>query len=365
MFTPYRLRQMAVVNRIAMAPMDMYRAVDGTPGEFHIVHLGSRATGGAGLIFTEMTCVSPEGRITEGCTGMYNDDPRGPRGGVLSIISMRRARRRSACSLVIRGGKGRPRCRGRGRMCRSTQGEWEVLGPSPHSVSGRGMQTPREMTRDDMDHRSRRSSCAQSTRYAIDAGFDMLEPALRAWVPVVQLHYAGQQSADVMPTAGRSTNRLRYPLEIFTSMRALWPVERPMSVRISATDWAEDGITGDEAVAIAQAFVAAGADIIHVSTGQTSSEEQLGVWADVSDAVQRSDMPNEEARVPTIAVGNITRSGPGEQPSSPRGAPIGMRDHYGRPHLSDPGTGRCTRRQGSSDIAPQQWPVSYYQGRRQ
>lgn len=343
---------MTLRNRVIVSPMDMYSALNGTPNDFHLVHLGARGLGGAALVMTEMVCVSPEGRITLGCTGMYTDD---------HLVSWRRivdfVHDWSDAKICLQlGHSGR-----KGSTCLPWEegdetpipsGGWETIGPSPIPYAAT-MPAPREMTRVDMD--KVRDEFVRSTRMAVDAGFDMIE-----------LHCAHGYllSSFLTPVSNRRTdeygssldNRLRFPLDTFTAMRAEWPKVRPMSVRVSATDWVEDGITADEAVAIAQAFVAAGADIIHVSTGQTTTDAKpvFGrLWQ-----TPYSDGIRNEARVPTITVGNITEA---DQVNSIIAAGRADLVAIGRPHLAD--SQWTLHAAAQLGFAGMSWPVQYYLGR--
>jgi anthraniloyl-CoA monooxygenase len=353
MFVPFTLRGMTLVNRVAVAPMDQYSATDGTPNDFHLVHLGARALGGAGLVFTEMTCVSAEGRITPGCTGMYAD---------AHMTAWRRiadfVHRHSPVKLCLQlghaGRKASTKLMWDGMDEPLDEGNWPVLGPSPIPFGPRH-QVPREMTRADMDRV--RDEFVRAVGMALAAGFDMLE-----------LHAAHGYlvSSFLTPVSNRRTdeyggaleNRLRWPLEVFRSMRAAWPDEQPMSVRISATDWTEGGITGAEAVGIARAFHEAGADIIHVSTGQTSADAKP-VYGRMFQTPY-SDRIRQETGVPTIAVGNITEA---DQVNAILAAGRADLVALGRPHLADPHwTLHAAAAQG---YAAQWWPVQYEDGRRQ
>jgi len=256
MFTPFKLRGMALSNRVIVSPMDMYSARDGTPNDFHLVHLGARGLGGAGLVMTEMVCVSPEGRITLGCTGMYKDEHLAAWRRIVDFVHEWSDAK--ICLQLGHSGRKGSTCLPweEGDEAPIPDGGWETIGPSPipYAVT---MPAPREMTRADMDQV--RDDFVRSTQMAVDSGFDMIE-----------LHCAhGYLLSSVLtPVSNRRTdeyggsleNRLRFPLEVFTAMRAEWPADKPMSIRVSATDWVEDGITPDEAVAVARAFVATGAD---------------------------------------------------------------------------------------------------------
>ncbi len=353
MFTPYRLRSLTLRNRVVVSPMDVYSATDGVPNDFHLVHLGARALGGAGLVFTEMACVSPEGRITLGCTGMYTSEHVR---GWKRIVDFVHERTPAAVCLQLghSGRKGSTKLGLEGTDIPMDEGNWEVMAPSPlaHRPT---MQVPRVMSRADME--TVRDQFARSTAMAIDSGFDMVE-----------LHCAHGYllSSFITPLANQRTdeyggpleNRLRFPLEVFTAMRAVWPSDRPMSVRISATDWVEGGVTGEHAVHIAHAFMAAGADIIHVSTGQTSPNANPvygRMWQ-----TPFSDRIRNEARIPTIAVGNVTEA---DQVNSIIAAGRADLVALARPHLSDPAwTLHAAAELGYTD---QWWPWQYRSGKQQ
>jgi anthraniloyl-CoA monooxygenase len=353
MFTPYSLRALTLPNRIVVSPMDVYSAIDGVPNDFHLVHLGARALGGAGLVFTEMACVSPEGRITLGCTGMYTEEHVQGWTRIVEFVH-ERTPAKICLQLGHSGRKGSTKLGLEGTDIPMDEGNWEVMGPS--SLSHRPtMQVPRAMTRADMD--VVRDQFARSTTLAIDCGFDMVE-----------LHCAHGYllSSFITPLANQRTddyggsldNRLRFPLEVFTAMRAAWPIERPMSVRISATDWVEGGVTGEDAVHIGRAFIAAGADIIHVSTGQTSPNAKPvygRMWQ-----TPFSDRIRNEARIPTIAVGNVTEP---DQVNSIIAAGRADLVALARPHLSDPAwTLHAAAELGYAD---QWWPWQYRSGKQQ
>jgi anthraniloyl-CoA monooxygenase len=353
MFTPFRLRGMRLENRVVVSPMDMYSATDGVPNDFHLVHLGSRALGGAGLVFTEMTCVSPEARITLGCTGMYEPEHADAWRRIVRFVH-ESSRARICLQLGHSGRKGATRLMWEGMDEPLEEGGWEVMGPSPLPYGPRN-QVPREMVRADMD--AVIEQFVRATRMAEEAGFDMVE-----------LHCAHGYllSSFLTPVSNRRTdeyggsleNRLRFPLEVFRAMRNVWPEDRPMSVRVSATDWVDDGVTPDDAVAMAAAFGAAGADIIHVSTGQTTP---LGkpVYGRMFQTPY-SDRIRNEAGVPTIAVGNVT------EPDQVNGIVAAGRADLvalGRPHLADPHwTLHAAAQLGWQE---QPWPVQYVTGKKQ
>ena len=351
MFTPFRLRGMSLHNRVIVSPMDMYSARDGVPNDFHLVHLGARALGGASLVMTEMVCVSPEARITLGCTGLYTEEQLHAWRRIVEFVH-EWSDAKICLQVGHSGRKGATKLPWEGTDIPLDDPEWERIGPSALTY-GPTLPPPREMTRADMDKVL--ADFVRSTELAIDAGFDMIE-----------LHCAHGYllSSFLTPVSNRRTdefggpveNRMRFPLEVFSAMRSIWPEEKPMSVRVSATDWVEDGLTADESVAIGKAFVAAGADVIHVSTGQTTSDAKP-VFGRLFQT-PFSDRIRNEARVPTIAVGNITDF---DQVNSIIAAGRADLVSIGRPHLSDPHwTLHAAAQQG---YAGARWPIQYYQGR--
>ena len=351
-FTPYQLRGMTVPNRIVVSPMDMYSAVDGTPNDFHLVHLGARALGGAGLVFTEMTCVSAEGRISPGCTGMYSPEHVEAWKRITAFV--RETPARICLQLGHSGRKGSTKLMWEGMDQPLERGNWPVIAPSPIPYSAAN-QVPREMTREDLDRVL--VEFVRATAMAVECDFDMIElHCAHGYLLSSFLTPLSNVRADAY--GGSLENRLRYPLEVFRAMRNEWPKERPMSVRISATDWVDGGVTGHDAVIIARAFIDAGADIIHVSTGQTSSESRP-VYGRMFQT-PFSDWIRNEARVPTIAVGNITDI---DQVNSIIAAGRADLVALGRPHLSDPNwTLRAAAQLGWRG---QGWPPQYLSGKQQ
>ena len=300
MFAPFRLREMTLANRVVVSPMATYSAEDGLPGDFHLVHYGSRAMGGAGLVFTEMTCVSPTGRITPGCTGLWNDEQMEQWRRIAAFVHSNSSSK-LCLQLGHSGAKGSTQLGWEDMDSPLADGNWPLIAASdvPWSPAN---QAPRPMTRADMD--LVRDQFVAATRRGLAAGFDMVE-LHAAHGYLLSSFITPLQNKRSDEYGGSLENRLRFPLEVFRAMRDVWPSERPMSVRISATDWAgNDGVTPDEAVAIARAFSNAGADLIDVSAGQT--------WADSKPVYGRmfqtpfSDKIRNEAKVATMAVGNIT-----------------------------------------------------------
>jgi len=299
MFTPYRLRKLEIANRIVVSPMDVYSATDGVPNDFHLVHLGARALGGAGLVFTEMACVSPEARITLGCTGLYAPEHVAGWTRIVDFVH-ERSPARICLQLGHSGRKGSTKLGLEGTDIPLDDGNWEVMGPSslPHRPT---MQKPRAMSRSDMERV--RDQFARSTELAIACGFDMVE-----------LHCAHGYllSSFITPLAnqrddeygGSLENRLRFPLEVFAAMRAVWPRERPMSVRISATDWVDGRWTLDDSLVLARRLKALGCDWIDVSSGGISPAQKIpvgpGYQVPLAHAIRAA------TAIPTMTVGLIT-----------------------------------------------------------
>jgi anthraniloyl-CoA monooxygenase len=353
MFTPFRLRNLELRNRVVVSPMDMYSAVDGMPNEFHLVHLGSRALGGAALIYTEMTCVSPEGRITPGCTGMYK--PEHVTGWKRIVEFVHEWTDAKIClQLGHSGPKGSTKLMWEGMDEPLPDGNWPVCGPSPVRY-GPQNQLPRELTREEMRHIL--EEFVRAARMGIEAGFDMLELHC-AHGYLLSSFITPLQNLRTDEYGGSLENRLRYPLEIFRAMRAVWPSDKPMSVRISATDWVEGGITATDAVEIARAFKDAGVDLIDVSTGQTSRDAKP-VYGRMFQTPY-ADRIRNEIGIATMAVGNIYEP---DHVNSIIAAGRADLCAIGRPHLSDPHwTLHAAAQLGYKDM---KWPVQYLQGKSQ
>jgi anthraniloyl-CoA monooxygenase len=353
MFTPFALRGLTLVNRVVVAPMDMYSAVDGTPSDFHLVHLGTRALGGAGLVFTEMACVAPEARITLGCAGMYTPAHLAAWRRIVEFVHAE-SLAKICLQLGHSGSKGSTRLPWEGTDLPLDSEGWDVMGPSAIRYAP-ALGVPQPMDRVDMDRV--RDQFVAATRLGIEANFDMLElHCAHGYLLSSFITPLSNQRSDEY--GGTLENRLRYPVEVFGAMRAVWPRERPMSVRISATDWVPGGVTEDDSLEIAKAFRAAGADIIHVSTGQTSIEARP-VYGRMYQT-PFSDRIRNEAGIPTIAVGNITDA---DQVNAVIAAGRADLCALARPHLVDPfWTLHAAAELG---YAAQHWPRQYYTGRRQ
>ena len=326
MFQPFRLRGMVLANRVVVSPMCMYTAVDGVPGEWHRVHYGSRGLGGAGLVFTEMTDVSADARISPGCAGLWTDEQEAAWAGIVDFVH-RTSPARMCLQLGHAGRKGATQLMWDGMDRPLPSGAWPILAPSalPYYADS---QVPRAMDRVDMDRV--RDGFVQATRRAERAGFDMLElHAAHGYLLATFLSPLTNQRTDEY--GGTLENRLRFPLEVFAAMRAAWPADRPMSVRISAHDWAEGGIGADEAVLIARAFADAGCDLIDVSSGQTVADARA-VYGRMYQ-VPFSDQIRNEAGLATMCVGNITSA---DQVNTILAAGRADLVALGRPHLADP-----------------------------
>jgi anthraniloyl-CoA monooxygenase len=299
LFTPYRLRELVLANRIVVSSMCQYRADDGLPNDWHLVHLGSRAIGGAGLVMTEMTDVSREGRISPGCAGMYLPAHVAGWQRIVEFVH-RESEAKIGIQLSHAGRKGSTRVLWEGEDEPLTEGNWPLIAPSPIPYRPHN-QTPREMTRGDMDQVA--ADFVRATGMAAAAGFDLLE---------LHLAHGYLLASFISPLTNRRTdeyggslaNRMRYPLEIVTRIRAEWPQAKPLSVRISAVDWAPGGMEAHDAVEVARMVVAAGADIVDVSAGQTVPEGKPVYGRQFQTPF--SDRIRHEARVPTMTVGNIS-----------------------------------------------------------
>ncbi len=347
MFTPFRLSGLTLENRVVVSPMCQYSATDGVPNDWHLVHLGSRAVGGAGLVMAEMTDVSPDGRITLGCTGLYDD---AHEAGWARIITFIKASSRSAIGIQLghAGRKGATRLPWEpGRPDEPLDAPWPLLAPSPipyHPYSP----VPRAMTRADMDGVI--ADFVTATHRAARAGFDLLE---------VHMAHGYLLSSFITPLSnhrddeygGALENRMRFPLEVLRAVRAAWPAGRPISVRISAVDWAPRGMEADDAVAVAHLLAANGCDLIDVSTGQTTPDArpEYGRMYQAPFA----NLIRHSAGIATLAVGSIA-----DHDHVNTIIATGRADlcALARPHLADP---VFTQRAAALQSYDLEWPVQY------
>ncbi len=355
MFTPYTLRGITLKNRVVVSPMAQYSCVDGVPGDYHLVHLGARALGGAGMVMVEMSCTSADARITPGCPGLWNDAQRDAFKRIVDFVHQG-----SDAKIAIQIGHAGPKgstnapWQGTGADHALASGNWPLLAASalPYLKDGA---VPRAMTRDDMD--SVLADFVHSAKLAAQAGFDWLE-----------LHCAHGYllSSFISPLTNRRSdeyggsldNRLRYPLEVFAAVRAVWPNDLPISVRISAHDWAEGGITPDDAVLIARAFKAAGADMIDCSSGQVSADQKPTYGRMYQTPF--ADRIRNQAGIATIAVGAISEA---DHVNSIISAGRADLCAVARPHLANPAW--TLQEAAKIGFTGTTWPVQYESGKTQ
>ena len=354
MFTPLKVRGLTLKNRVMVSPMAQYSCVDGVPGDFHLVHLGSRALGGAAMVMAEMTCITPEGRITPGCPGIWNAEQKAAWTRIADWIHAH-----SDCKFAMQighaGGKASTRLAWDGTDLPLESGNWPIVSASAQQYLPGVSQTAKELSKAEME--TIKQQFVQAARDCNDIGADWLE-----------LHCAHGYllSAYISPLTNKRTdeyggsleNRLRYPLEVFKAMRAVWPQDKPMSVRISAHDWVEGGIMPADAVEIAKAFKAAGADLIDCSAGQVSKDEKpvFGrMWQ-----TPFADRIRQEAGIATIAVGAISEA---DHVNSILAAGRADLCAVGRPHLANPAWTQTEAAAIGYTGLP--WIKQYYQGKRQ
>jgi anthraniloyl-CoA monooxygenase len=354
MFVPLKVRGLELANRVCVSPMAQYRATDGIPNDWHFVHYAERAKGGAGMVFTEMTCVSPQGRISPGCTGLYTDEHERAWKKLVDFVHAETGAK-IAIQLGHSGLKGSTQLGWEESDAPLADGNWQVIGPSRVAWSGEN-QMPREMTRADMD--TVREEFVRSAQMAARAGFDWLE-----------LHYAHGylMSSFITPLTNKRTddyggsleNRMRFPLEVFRAVRKVWPDDKPISVRVSAHDWVgPDGVMPQDAVAISRLLAENGVDLIDVSAGQTTVAAQP-VYGRMFQT-PFSDRIRNEVGIATLAVGNIY------EPDHVNSILMAGRADLvclGRPHLSDP----YWTLHAAADLKYQgtTWPKPYLRGRDQ
>ncbi len=354
MFLPFRLANMELANRVVVSPMAQYQAADGIPGDWHLMHYGARAVGGAGLLFTEMTCVSATGRITPGCTGLWNEAQRDAWRRIVEFVHAQSAAK--FCLQIGHSGRKGSTQLGWERMDYPlASGNWPLLAPSAIPYLAGVSQIPQAMTRSDMDEV--RDDFVRCARLALDAGFDMLELHLaHGYLLGSFLSPLTNQRQDEF--GGDIAARLRFPLEVFSAVRAVWPRERALSARISACDWAQGGLSEKDLLAIAAALKHAGADVLDVSTGQTVAEQQPvygRMWQ-----TPFADKVRNEIGIPTIAVGNIFEA---DHVNSIIAAGRADLCALARPHLSNPAWTLSAA--AEQKFQEQVWPDPYLSGKSQ
>jgi anthraniloyl-CoA monooxygenase len=354
MFTPYTVRGLTLKNRVIVSPMATYMAHNGEPNDFHLVHLGARAMGGAAMVVTEMTCVTPDARITPACPGIWNDAQQHAWQRIVDFVHAN-TDAKIALQLGHSGRKGSTRRGWEGIDQPLESDNWPLISASPLPYIEDLSQIPREATRADMDRIL--ADFVAATRRGIAAGFDWLE---------FHCAHGYLMSSFVSPLTNQRTdeyggsleNRCRYPVEVFRAMREVWPQDKPMSVRISANDWAPGGLTPEDAAIVACFFKAAGADVIDCSSGQVTKAEQP-VYGRMYQ-VPFSDRIRNEVGVPTIAVGNIFE---GDHVNTIVAAGRADLCAVARPHLADPAwTLHEAAKQAYADVW---WPPQYLGGKQQ
>lgn len=354
MFTPFRVRSVTLRNRVIVSPMAVYMAEDGVPNDFHLVHLGARAMGGAAMVGTEMTCVSPEGRITPMCCGLWNDEQMRAFKRIVDYVH-RYTEAKIALQLGHSGRKGSTRA-GWDQIDYPLESDnWPLVSASAIPYMEGISQVPREATRADMQ--KIKLDFLRATELGAEAGFDWLE---------YHCAHGYLMSSFISPLTNRRSdeyggsiqNRCRFPLEVFRAIRQVWPEDKPISVRISAHDWVPEGLTPEDAVTVACLFKEAGADVIDCSSGQVSKAERP-VFGRMFQ-VPFSDRIRNEVDVPTIAVGNIFE---GDHVNTIIAAGRADLCAVARPHLADPAwTLHEAAKQGFTDIW---WPKQYLHGKSQ
>ncbi|MEV7279202.1 bifunctional salicylyl-CoA 5-hydroxylase/oxidoreductase [Streptomyces sp. NPDC093111] len=356
MFTPFRLGGLTLRNRVVVSPMDLYVAEDGVPGDFHLVHLGARALGGAGLVMTEMVCVSERGRITPGCAGLWADEQADAWARVTAFAHTAAPGTAIGVQLGHSGRKGSTRLMWEGIDQPLPSGNWPLVAASPLPYRPGVNQRPQALDRAGLT--AVREEFTAAARRAARAGFDLLELhcahgyLLSGFLSPLTNHRTDAYGGDL-------AGRLRYPLEVFDAVREVWPADRPMTVRISATDWADGGTTADDAVEIARAFAAHGADALDVSTGQVVPDERPEYGR--SYQTPYADRIRTALGIPVIAVGAISSW---DDVNSLLLAGRTDLCALARPHLYDPHwTLHAAAEQGyQGDGAP--WPAPYRAGSR-
>jgi anthraniloyl-CoA monooxygenase len=355
MFYPFRLRGLELVNRVVVSAMDMYMAVDGKPGAFHFTHLTGKALGGAGLVMTEMVCVSAEGRITPACCGLYSDEHTAAFRRITDFVHQHTAAK-IGMQLGHSGRKGSTKRMWEGMDEPLEAGNWEVVGPSPLPYRPGVNQVPRELTIADLAEI--KQQFVGGARRALEAGFDLLELhcahgyLLSSFISPLTNHRTDEYG-------GSLDNRLRYPLEVFAAIRDVWPDDRPITVRISAADWVPGGIDTDDAVRIAEAFATAGADAIDVSSGQITPDERPDFGR--SYQTPYADAIRNQVDIATIAVGIISSY---DDVNSIILAGRADLCALGRVHLYDPNWTLHAALEQDYDGPGVSWPSPWLPGRR-
>jgi anthraniloyl-CoA monooxygenase len=354
MFLPFKLRSLELPNRVVVSPMAQYSAMNGVPDEWHLVHYGHRALGGAGLVYTEMTCVSPEGRISPGCTGLWNEAQRDAWSSIVKFVHQRTPAK-FCLQLGHSGRKGSTQLGWEEMDCPLADGNWQVISASPLPYFEGISQIPYPLTRADME--KVRDDFVRAASFGNQAGFDMLELHMaHGYLLASFLSPLTNQRADEY--GGDVHRRMRFPMEVLVAVRAIWPEEKPLAVRISATDWADGGLSDQDLLTLVWAFKAAGVDLIDVSTGQTVPW-QKAVYGRMWQTPFADEVRNEIG-IATMAVGNIYDS---DQVNAIIAAGRADLCAIARPHLANPAwTLEAAAQQGYRE---QWWPKQYLPGKSQ
>jgi anthraniloyl-CoA monooxygenase len=359
MFLPLQARGMTLKNRVMVSPMATYSAVDGVPGDFHLMHYGARAIGGAAIVFTEMTCVTPEGRITPGCPGLWNEAQQNAWARIVNFVHAQ-SDAKIALQLGHAGRKGSTRRAWDGidmplNDTARDGANWPLMAPSALPYMDGVSQVPHEMTRSDMD--AVLKAFVAAAERGVQAGFDWLElHCAHGYLLSGFISPLTNQRKDEF--GGSLENRLRFPLAVFVALRNVWPQDKPMSVRISAHDWVEGGITPDDAIEIAKQFKTAGVDFVDCSSGQVDKREKP-VYGRMFQT-PFADRIRNEAGVRTIAVGAISEA---DHVNSIIAAGRADLCAVARPHLANPSwTMQEAARIGYTDL---NWHQAYVSGKRQ
>lgn len=355
MFAPFKLREMTLQNRVLVSPMAQYMATDGVPDDWHLTHYGSRALGGAGLIFTEMTCPSPDARITPGCTGLWNEDQMLGFKRITNFVHQH-SETKICLQLGHAGRKGSTQL-GWDRMDypleEPAQGtNWPLISASPIAYRDGVNQVPREMSRDDMDRVV--ADFVHAAQLGEQAGFDMLE---------LHLAHGYLLASFLSPVTNKRTDeyggsleaRMKFPLEVFDAVRSVWPETKPMSCRLSATDWIDGGQTPADAAIVARMLKDRGCDLIDVSSGQTDPESKP-VYGRMYQATF-SEQIRLEVGIPTMAVGAITSA---DQINTLLVSGRADLVALARPHLANPNF--TLHSAAEMDWRGQRWPKPYEAG---
>ncbi|MGE0280428.1 MAG: bifunctional salicylyl-CoA 5-hydroxylase/oxidoreductase [Rhizobiaceae bacterium] len=353
MFTPYSIRGLTLKNRIVMSPMAMYSATDGLPDDFHLVHIGARAMGGAALVFPEMTCVSPDARITPGCLGLWNEEQAAAFKRMVDFVH-RQTPAKIGMQLGHAGRKGATRVPWEGIDQPVITGGWPLISASAMPYL-KNSEMPRAVTREDMDRV--KADFVSATERAAAIGFDILElHAAHGYLLSSFLSPLTNLRDDEY--GGDHEGRARFPLEVFRAIRAVWPEDRPISVRLSTNDWHEGGNTPEDAAIFARMFKEAGADMIDCSSGQVVKEEKP-VYGRLFQT-PFADKIRNEIQVPTIAVGAISEA---DHANSIIAAGRADLCAVARPHLADPAF--VMHEAAKIGYAEQVWPKQYHSARAQ